>query len=264
MTQMSVRITPSPGPLFCHNSPPISNEIIPAAMRCAAEFPGSSLKSHSIFFSASCCFDPCFDPSRKDQGGAYYDLLQNFLFSSLAGWNAQMHFSDQAAPTTRKLSKSRGKAIAATLAVVDAEVEARLSRTAQVDKFMRDVKWVHNFLPTLTQELYTSSSPFAHFGKQSPQFLQTVQEVFNFAFPTVTFSLRPNDKIVTEACKRMRTRRSLIARRILDHVQENFSREPYRDNPKLIRGFAVSALLPDGAAYYATPREEGNGNGVSH
>jgi hypothetical protein len=79
-------------------------------------------------------------------------------------------------------------------------VEARLDRAAQVEKFMRDINWIRHFLPTLTQELYTSSNPFAHFMKQSPQFLQIVQAIFNLAFPTVTFVLRPTDKIVTEVC----------------------------------------------------------------
>jgi predicted thioredoxin/glutaredoxin len=161
----------------------------------------------------------------------------------------------------------------------DAEAEAQLDRTAQVEKFMRDVKWVQHFLPTLTQELYTSLSPIADFGKQSPQFLQTIQDVFNIVFPTVSFVLRPDDKIVAEvctrsicyyfinivapqACKRMRTRRSLIAKGVLDRVQKIFAQEPYCDNPKLIRSFAVSALQPDGAAYYARPRAEGNENEV--
>ena len=78
------------------------------------------------------------------------------------------------------------------------EAEAQLNHSAQVDKFMKDMNWVQCFLPTLTYSLYTSSSLFADFTKQSPQFLRTAQAVFDLAFPTVTFVLQPDDKIVTE------------------------------------------------------------------
>ena len=63
---------------------------------------------------------------------------------------------------------------------------------------MKDVNWVQCFLPTLTHSLYTSLSPFANFTKQSPQFLRTAQAVFDLAFPTVTFVLQPDDKIIME------------------------------------------------------------------
>jgi hypothetical protein len=103
--------------------------------------------------------------------------------------------SGPVAQATRKPSKSVSKK-ATPIATVKAE--AQFDCTAQVEKFMKDVNWTRRFLPTLTQALYTSSSPFMHFTMQSSQFLQTVQAVFDLAFPTVTFVLQPDDKLVSE------------------------------------------------------------------
>lgn len=113
-----------------------------------------------------------------------------------------MHASDQPAPAIQRPSKLAGKnALPAIVTAAEIDlVEPQLDCLAQVDKFMRDFNWVHHFLPTLTHALYTSLSPFKHFMKQSSQFLKTTQATFDLSFPTVTFVLHPNDKIITEVC----------------------------------------------------------------
>jgi hypothetical protein len=121
--------------------------------------------------------------------------LHTFVFSSLVAWNVQVRISGLVAQATRKPSKSVSKK---AMPIATVEAEAQLDCTAQVEKFMKDVNWTCCFLPTLTQALYTSSSPFVHFAMQSSQFLQTVQAVFDLAFLTVTFVLQPDDKLVTE------------------------------------------------------------------
>ena len=54
----------------------------------------------------------------------------------------------------------------------------------------------------------------------------------------------------------MRTRRSLLAKGILDYIQAMFAQEPFHNDPKLIRSYAPSALHPDGAMYLAKPRTD--------
>ncbi|KAF8230072.1 hypothetical protein L208DRAFT_1378685 [Tricholoma matsutake] len=197
-------------PLFPHNSPLTSNEMIHVAM----------------------------------------SFSQLVAVAIPQGNSKLVHISGPVARATRKPSKSVSKK---AIPIATIEAEAQLNRTAKVENFMKDINWTRRFLPTLTQALYTSSSPFTHFAMQSSQFLQTVQAIFDLAFPTVTFVLQPDDKLVSEACKQMRTRQLLVAKNFLEQIQAMFAQEPYYNDLKLIWSYVVLALQPDGAAYFAKP-----------
>jgi hypothetical protein len=62
----------------------------------------------------------------------------------------------------------------------------------------------------------------------------------------------------------MRTRRSLVAKNVLEQIQVMFAEEPYYNDPKLIWSYVVSALRPDGAAYFAKPRKMDGGDNEVH
>ncbi|KAF8238944.1 hypothetical protein L208DRAFT_1374869 [Tricholoma matsutake] len=200
---------------------------------------------------------PQFPSNLKQDDSHCIELVAVAIPQGNIAWNVQVHVSGPVARATRKSSKSVSKK---AIPIATIEAEAQLNRTAKVENFMKDINWTRRFLPTLTQALYTSSSPFMHFTMQSSQFLQTVQAVFDLAFPTVTFVLQPDDKLVSEACKRMRTQQSLVAKNVLEQIQAMFAQEPYYNDPKLIRSYVVSALRPDGAAYFAKPQKMDGGD----
>jgi hypothetical protein len=108
---------------------------------------------------------------------------------------------------------------------------------------MAQPEWKNRFLPTLTHALWVLPEPFKHYRQQVPEFLAIVQEVFNISFPLVAFAVKDTDKIVIEvcathilhnistntlqlepqACKQMRTWRSLIASHARNTIQKMFN-----------------------------------------
>ena len=61
--------------------------------------------------------------------------------------------------------------------------------------FLKDSRWAHVFMPTITHTLYISHKLFIDFTLESPEFLMTMQNAFNLSFPNVDFGLAPNDLI---------------------------------------------------------------------
>ncbi|PPQ88356.1 hypothetical protein CVT26_013629, partial [Gymnopilus dilepis] len=80
---------------------------------------------------------------------------------------------------TTIFKKSRRAARATAL---DSAVTPTTTNSQSSEKFLKDRHWAR---------------PFKHFTADSPEFLATVQHVFNCAFPDVSFTLSSNDKLTT-------------------------------------------------------------------
>ena len=63
--------------------------------------------------------------------------------------------------------------------------------------FMEDIRWTNTFLPSLTHKLFIAHQAFRDFQVDSKAFLQTVQEVFDIAYPNVKYTLKRMDSLVT-------------------------------------------------------------------
>ena len=63
--------------------------------------------------------------------------------------------------------------------------------------FMEDIRWTNTFLPSLTHKLFIVHQAFQDFQVDSKAFLQTVQEVFDIAYPNVKYTLKRTDSLVT-------------------------------------------------------------------
>ena len=63
-------------------------------------------------------------------------------------------------------------------------------------EFLRDVRWVKVFIPTITHALYVSLEPFVDWTSESPALLKMVQHAFNLSFDNITFTLSADDPIV--------------------------------------------------------------------
>lgn len=66
----------------------------------------------------------------------------------------------------------------------------------QQTEWMSTIKWKVTFLSTLTHALYISERPFEDFRVCSPEFLVTMQVVFNLVFPEIVYKLSPSDAMV--------------------------------------------------------------------
>lgn len=64
-------------------------------------------------------------------------------------------------------------------------------------QLIEGAKWRNEFLPTLYHALYVSESPFKHFRKESDEFLNTLQAVFDIVYPDISYKLSVRDALVT-------------------------------------------------------------------
>ncbi|KAF8903657.1 hypothetical protein CPB84DRAFT_1746062 [Gymnopilus junonius] len=90
------------------------------------------------------------------------------------------------------------------------------------EQFLKDPCWTRVFLPSLTHALYISREPFKHFTADSPEFLATIQQVFNRAFPNIQFALSSNDKLTVTAYNRIKARKSKLAIDVLGMIKKFF------------------------------------------
>ncbi|KAF9548972.1 hypothetical protein CPC08DRAFT_755311 [Agrocybe pediades] len=119
------------------------------------------------------------------------------------------------------------------------------------DKRFRDV-----FNPTLTHALYTSDEPFLGFC-DGDSFESTVQLVFDLSFPNIRLDVGDHKAILHAAQDRVKTRRSKLAKAVLDDVQKFFSSSTYKEHPSKIRDYVCWALS-GGPAYFASPVPQGS------
>jgi len=78
---------------------------------------------------------------------------------------------------------------------VDRNSELNETSRSGSAEFLKDARWKEVFIPTITHALYVSREPFLHWASESPQFLVTVQRVFDVSFPNVQYVLSSNDAV---------------------------------------------------------------------
>lgn len=67
--------------------------------------------------------------------------------------------------------------------------------------FLKDPRWTRVFLPTLQHALFVSREPFKHFTLEAPEFLSTIQDIFNRTFTNVDYELSLNDEVTKVVCQ---------------------------------------------------------------
>ena len=60
-------------------------------------------------------------------------------------------------------------------------------------------QWSEVFLPSLSHTLYVARNPFDDFKKDSPRFIQTVQQAFALSHPEIIYKFRLKDKFIEKA-----------------------------------------------------------------
>ncbi|KAF8957754.1 hypothetical protein BDZ97DRAFT_1762635 [Flammula alnicola] len=117
-----------------------------------------------------------------------------------------------------------------------------------------DPRWTKVFLPTITNALYISSEPFKHFKPASLEFREKAQEIFDLSYPNVDYQLKDNDRVITEAYNRVKSKRSKIASDIATAVDNFFeSRRDLQGSIHQVKEYARWAMRSDGPGFYATP-----------
>ncbi|PPQ83817.1 hypothetical protein CVT25_001031 [Psilocybe cyanescens] len=166
--------------------------------------------------------------------------------------------NDEEARGERAPAKTKSEGTKTKIVKAKAHLQAADNAGQGLAEFVNDHCWTRVFLLSLNHALYVSRKPFKHFTPDSPEFVATLQKVFNRTFTNVDYALSLDDKVTKTAYSRIKARKSRLAIDILDSVKKFFKQAEFTDKPQAVHEYVYWALRPGGPAYYSKPilREE--------